>query len=495
MLTRNEVIVLKKSSENPSKFSVVRKHLLKSIRASELEECLAPNAIVFEVPGTVLCHVYQLQGVERANVKEWLTCVHRCKDELQPAMEEASECDIPKPVNGCVRPSCSDSSCMTPKRPPGRLPSLQLQRSFSTPNSPVSTRSLSHLRSDAIIEDTPESSLERHGSVDGGISQHEDGALPIANLEPSSSFNRASSDRALGRRKVIKARRQILRQKTPSSSDISTLEGPLHRQESSSPEPEDSESPESSRVATPPNRSDLQSPFRHTQIRRGHKMVSPRITRGGSVQPPRSSTPSEKYSRANSTPSVVFHSSTLPRRKKSKDRADARLEQATSPDVPNSPKHFPVKSPKFLKLLHRRWNSSTGIKLHSTDDGYQASPSLPKKLHQQSPKDLAEELTLLDAELLRKINSQEVENGAWMDKTKKVHYYYIIFLCYLILCFFWQLMLISLSLQLLQRACSFALVVQFCCTMCVCTRVLACACTALGDPSLAHCACTALRYS
>ena len=40
------------------------------------------------------------------------------------------------------------------------------------------------------------------------------------------------------------------------------------------------------------------------------------------------------------------------------------------------------------------------------------------KLHQFSPKEVAEELSLMDAELLRKIASKELENGTWMKKDK-----------------------------------------------------------------------------
>lgn len=435
VLTRSEVIVLKKSSENSSQLSPLRKHPLRTVRASELEECLAANAIVFEVPGTVLCHVYQLEGSEHAGVKEWLTNVHRCKDALlSGSKDEASgsvERDAPKPVNGCLRPAPTptaslssgsvDSSCdreredevemETPPKQPAFIRRLSLnmsamRRSLSTPSSPVISRD----------------GLTRHGNADEGSSFQP---------EPSDRFNRSASDRVLGRRKGIRPRKQILQKKTPSSPDVSVMDNQLHRELSSSPEPEvfGRQAP-----SPPPSRSDLQSPFRHTQIRRGHKMFSPRINRGTSVQP-RSSTPTpEKYSRANSTPSVRYHSATLPRRNKSKEMTESCLQSSiTSPDTSSSPRHLPAKSPKLLKMFHRRWNSSTGIKLHSTEDGDQASSLEPrrpssaktassssKKLHQLPPKDVAVELTLLDAQMLRKIQFEELENGAWMNKTSKV---------------------------------------------------------------------------
>ena len=41
-----------------------------------------------------------------------------------------------------------------------------------------------------------------------------------------------------------------------------------------------------------------------------------------------------------------------------------------------------------------------------------------KKIHHLPPREVAQELTLMDAELLRRIQPSELEDGAWMDKTK-----------------------------------------------------------------------------
>ncbi len=451
VLTPNEVIVLKKTSESPLQYSLLRKHPLKSVRASELEECLAADAMVFEVPDTVLCYVYQ-RAAEGAVMKEWLTAVHRCKDELLSLEEEGGPraSEVPKSINGCHQPPVCTNSCEREVAPKPPAFSRLFQRSFSTPGS---RRRQTRRNGDMIpIPDAPdlslassygssqEEGLTRHGSVHG---QHLD------DFEPSSILNRAASDRELGRRKGIRSRKHILRKKTPSSSDVSSSGSQRRRDDSSSPEPDSSEGPERlfSRVPCPPSpppppSSDLQSPFRHTQIRRGHKMVSPRIIQGASVRP-RSSTPSSdqsptssnKYPRANSTPSVGYHSATLPRRNKSKERTDPILGSVTSPDSLHPAKQLiPAKSPKLLKIFHRRWNSSTGIKVHSVEDGDQAGslvessgpsstkapPPSPRKLHLLVPKEVALELTLLDAQMLRKIDPQELENGAWMKKTRKV---------------------------------------------------------------------------
>ena len=41
-----------------------------------------------------------------------------------------------------------------------------------------------------------------------------------------------------------------------------------------------------------------------------------------------------------------------------------------------------------------------------------------KKLHGYRSREVAEELCLIDSELLRKINPNELQNGAWMKKDK-----------------------------------------------------------------------------
>ena len=41
-----------------------------------------------------------------------------------------------------------------------------------------------------------------------------------------------------------------------------------------------------------------------------------------------------------------------------------------------------------------------------------------RKVHRLSPREVAVELTLMDAELLRKIQPCELKEGAWMDKAK-----------------------------------------------------------------------------
>ena len=43
---------------------------------------------------------------------------------------------------------------------------------------------------------------------------------------------------------------------------------------------------------------------------------------------------------------------------------------------------------------------------------------MPKKLYLYSSLEVAEELCVMDGELLRKIDPEELSNGAWMKKNK-----------------------------------------------------------------------------
>lgn len=49
---------------------------------------------------------------------------------------------------------------------------------------------------------------------------------------------------------------------------------------------------------------------------------------------------------------------------------------------------------------------------------YSSPVAMKTKLHHYSPQEVAEELCLIDAELLRKIRPEELEKGAWMKNDK-----------------------------------------------------------------------------
>jgi len=56
----------------------------------------------------------------------------------------------------------------------------------------------------------------------------------------------------------------------------------------------------------------------------------------------------------------------------------------------------------------------------NTDNEEQPSLEPPKKLYQYTPREVADQLSSMDAGLLRKICPAELENGAWMKKDTKV---------------------------------------------------------------------------
>ena len=57
--------------------------------------------------------------------------------------------------------------------------------------------------------------------------------------------------------------------------------------------------------------------------------------------------------------------------------------------------------------------------MSSTEERSDVSRAGPcRKLHEYSSREVAEELCLIDSELLRKIDTNELRNGAWMKKEK-----------------------------------------------------------------------------
>ena len=134
------------------------------------------------------------------------------------------------------------------------------------------------------------------------------------------------------------------------------------------------------------------------------------------------------------------HSTSLPRslksdkkERKKKGRSVTYSVSTPEPQVPMTPTK--PKSPgSLLKLFHRKWASSATFKL---DDVLSPSEDVidgeeldlhnrPNhlKLYLQNPKDIAEELALMDAEIFRSIDLSELHNEAWTKKTKvswKVH--------------------------------------------------------------------------
>lgn len=227
------------------------------------------------------------------------------------------------------------------------------------------------------------------------------------------------------------------------SSPVSSANKKLtHEQHSSSRD--DLTSP----TVTPGNRP-FMSPIRHTTIRKNRLKFSPRVARSVTKA---FSTHFNSLSSAESTPVKSTkhhfkrssqHFSTLPRsrnkqrvrkRKESRDEESKSEGIASTPPTPVPPTTpIRLKSPgSILKIIRGRWNSSVGIKTVNLEDTWtpfdetdRGSPlpdpvTLPRnvKLFMLKPKEVAEELTLIDAEMFRNIDPSEIENSAWTKQTK-----------------------------------------------------------------------------
>jgi hypothetical protein len=94
-------------------------------------------------------------------------------------------------------------------------------------------------------------------------------------------------------------------------------------------------------------------------------------------------------------------------------QASTKREHGDAPEPP-----FQKSTPKVHpKALLRRLKSLSGGLVAAEEDAN--TMSLPIKLYKSDPRAVAEELTVLDGEMLRRIKPQELRNGAWMKKEKE----------------------------------------------------------------------------
>ena len=78
LTAEGELLVLKKTSEFPTRFSLVRKH---DLRTSQImEHPLLPDAMRVQAAGTVLVYVYQtVIGSSKSTLKKWISKVSACR--------------------------------------------------------------------------------------------------------------------------------------------------------------------------------------------------------------------------------------------------------------------------------------------------------------------------------------------------------------------------------------------------------------------------------
>ena len=339
------IVVVKRPSEKSADFSLLRRHPLKDIQVTLLEREGTKSAVIVDslsrrCAGEKVC-VYQLEN--GGDAKEWVV---QCRERLG-----GDELDIP--------PKVSPAS-------PWNL--FKERRAFSSPNSPVCSR-----RGSRDEENSPKVPVcaTRRSGLHSSFSHEEDS-------HGSLEHGRFSSDRVLHRRH---ARRDKNNKRNLSTSDLALLEGAEHGIAATN-EVISEKLKECIAVLSPPPSPPpeldgfVRSPFRHVQIRRGKRQFSPRLIRSNSVRPT-STTPSsliDIYSRAHSTPSPRL-SATLPRRR-TKGKSDTTREGITiTPSSSPMPK-LTAKSPKLLKIFHRRSHSSNSIKVSAL-----AMPCFARRLH------------------------------------------------------------------------------------------------------------------
>ena len=233
----------------------------------------------------------------------------------------------------------------------------------------------------------------------------------------------------------------------------SDLESFRSRTRSSSAPPDDNKPP--SKITTTKGGIDIitiknsasESPTagtRQSSLRKGKLKMSPRakrFTRALSARiihtPVNDSTSEEKTVEVRRAKSLnhTAHSLTLPRsskRKKNRSRSKQELFGHNTTPPPGTPTK--PKSPgSILKIFNRK----SGVSSYSLEE-YMSSMeeqdlksvdvhNKPKqlKLYLQPPKQLAEELSLIDAELFCNIQQAELQDGAWTKKNK-VHVHVVV---------------------------------------------------------------------
>ena len=354
-LTATELVVLKRLSEKTARFSQVRKHPLKTVQFSPHE--LVSNAVVVEVPGTVLRYVYQLEN--GSDLKEWLAEVTKCRDNLQagssrPESSKTKSCEIPRlhKVNGLlsVYEERTQKAYSSPSSPIPRFidysatadRDLELSSEVSTRSTTPEIRSLSQndttgcCSDGALVEDSNRHSIAPAHRRNGLLAR----------------MTRAGSARSF-RHRDARAKNQKIYQNSKGKQKLraSVSEFPSLEKDGSTFEKFQQFVTSISPPPSPPPNEFVHSPFRHIQIRgRGCMKYSPRIRSNKPDSPSKSNLP-QKYA----APKVIAsNSSTLPRR-------NCKVTDVTREDAvrtcPNSPQPKPAKSPKLLKnlkSLHRR---------------------------------------------------------------------------------------------------------------------------------------------
>ena len=183
----------------------------------------------------------------------------------------------------------------------------------------------------------------------------------------------------------------------------------------------------------------FESPVRHSSLRKGKLKISPRANRFSRalsariIHTPVDSSSDERSVEVRRAKSLNTSSSTLPHRssknkgkKEPRSKAKSALFDINTLPTPGTPTKPPKSPGSILKIFHRRSGTSS-FNLEEFMSSMEEQELLtvdvhnkPKqlKLYLQQPRELAEELTLIDAEMFRKIELTELQNGAWTKKTK-----------------------------------------------------------------------------
>lgn len=309
-----EIIVLKKLTDKSQKFSFLRRH--KICQTDFSMHSLLSNAMLVQVPYTVLTYIYQANGQSKTSTKDWLGEVTSWKMNKPKRKKSTSGSTSTTSERKQPDPSRMRSSTNSAGQSTSYEPTDESLHSYSSPTHPVPPPSIK-LSEDFIARSqygpSPVSTPNKRGGAHGletleRASSMLDTQAQLLNSRDhfETSLNVVQMPNGLIKARSFQGRGSAKHHFMRSNSSMSGLDGiGQGRTEdlTSTPLPHTTLRTPSPTVGGSP----FESRLRHTQIRNRKWKCSPRINRSSSAQVDKSNPALreviDKYSRsANCTP-------------------------------------------------------------------------------------------------------------------------------------------------------------------------------------------------
>ena len=419
------VVAAKNTDKDRPKLAHLRTHDLKKI---SIEQDTSDNSImkVTELNGSSVIHVHLYQLLQSSpNLTLWLRKIFQSTRE-ESTGPVASTVKI-RVASNSPEPNLPLPPSLTRNSKTSSLPSSYRHKAFVVPLLQVEQQQ----DNEDCIPIKKSQSFNSLLVTDNQLDVHPRDKSDKKGLKRTNAFRLLDRDSA----------------KTRSGRSFSCPPEEPSKATLTSPSSQHSTSSDNLTSPTTPKEFMTNSTTHHTTIRKGKMKWSPRareFTRALSARlhTPTSSPKHVSRKRGGSLTQSITQSATLPRPEKSGKKKRKGKSFSTPKEPPGTPTR--IKSPgTLLRRFQQKWStSSTKIEDASSPvdepDGAMepSTPGVPgtpsskasrhTKLYLQNPKELAEELCLMDAEMFREINLMELSNGAWTKKNTKVRWCHIV---------------------------------------------------------------------